>query len=236
MQYMGGKHRIRKQIATTLFPYTMQHKYYIEPFVGGFNITWALMEMGINIPVAALDISQPLISMYKAVQTGWAAPTALTRDEYYNAMELPDTDPLKGFAGYLCSFGGKYFGGYAQATNKQNYVLNGHRAIEKRRKYIERAVFRCSDYRKLTTLSDTLIYCDPPYINMTGYKYNKGFDHTIFWNWVREMSRNNTVIVSEYTAPDDFKCIKEIYKIVSLGSAHNGYCFDGMERLFKVKG
>jgi hypothetical protein len=37
-----------------------------------------------------------------------------------------------------------------------------------------------------------------------GPKTFKGFNFTRFWNWVRKVSVNNIVIVSEYTAPDEF--------------------------------
>jgi len=33
------------------------------------------------------------------------------------------------------------------------------------------------------------------------------FNHNKFWNIIRKWSKNNIVIVSEYTAPKDFKCI-----------------------------
>ena len=33
------------------------------------------------------------------------------------------------------------------------------------------------------------------------------FNHDLFWNWVREQSKYNPVIVSEYEAPNDFVCI-----------------------------
>ena len=36
---------------------------------------------------------------------------------------------------------------------------------------------------------------------------DKNFDHDAFWNWIRMMSRDNIVIVSEQEAPNDFKCI-----------------------------
>lgn len=39
------------------------------------------------------------------------------------------------------------------------------------------------------------------------YGVSKDFDHDKFWEWVRKMSVNNIVIVSELEAPNDFKCI-----------------------------
>ena len=52
-----------------------------------------------------------------------------------------------------------------------------------------------------------LIYCDPPYKDTKQYGTSKGFNHDEFWQWVRDMSKNNIVVVSEQQAPEDFKCI-----------------------------
>ncbi len=57
-----------------------------------------------------------------------------------------------------------------------------------------------------------MIYCDPPYKNASGgyYKCFGSGESDRFYDWVREMSkpeRNNTVIVSEYWAPEDFTSV-----------------------------
>ena len=45
------------------------------------------------------------------------------------------------------------------------------------------------------------------YNETTKYKFGR-FDSETFWEWCRNTSKNgNTVIISEYKAPDDFKCI-----------------------------
>ena len=39
-------------------------------------------------------------------------------------------------------------------------------------------------------------------------KYKDDFNHDEFWDWCRLMSmEHNKVYVSEYNAPDDFKCV-----------------------------
>ena len=52
-----------------------------------------------------------------------------------------------------------------------------------------------------------LVYCDPPYEGTTRYGAFSGFDHALFWETMRKWSKNNTVVISEYKAPDDFKCV-----------------------------
>ena len=62
-----------------------------------------------------------------------------------------------------------------------------------------------------------LIYCDPPYKNTTGYKVGK-FNSDLFWNTMREWSKNNYVFISEEEAPDDFEVVWEQKKRRTLNS------------------
>lgn len=61
----------------------------------------------------------------------------------------------------------------------------------------------------LQLAKDMLVYCDPPYQGTTQYGAFAGFDHELFWDTMREWSKHNTVVVSEYKAPNDFKCVAE---------------------------
>ena len=54
-----------------------------------------------------------------------------------------------------------------------------------------------------------MIVCDPPYKGTTPYQGIK-FEYERFYSWLREISKNNFVILCEYTAPADFTCFKEI--------------------------
>ena len=53
-----------------------------------------------------------------------------------------------------------------------------------------------------------VIYCDPPYRDTTKYA-TKNFPYEAFYNWCRELSKDNIVIISEYNMPSDFVCIWE---------------------------
>ena len=69
--------------------------------------------------------------------------------------------------------------------------------------------FDSRSYDTFTT-KGLLIYCDPPYFgNKLGNSssFFQIFDHKHFWNVMRYWSKNNLVIVSESTAPKDFKKI-----------------------------
>lgn len=58
-------------------------------------------------------------------------------------------------------------------------------------------------------------------------------DYEHFWNWVRELSKDNFVYISEQVAPDDFEIIWEKEARRLTNKSNN---FMGVERLFKWKG
>lgn len=80
----------------------------------------------------------------------------------------------------------------------------------KKFKTLYNVTFTYSDYKNCTP-NNCLIYCDPPYKDtIQAYGFNKEFDTDEFWEIMRKWSKNNDVYISEYNAPDDFKCVLEI--------------------------
>lgn len=67
-------------------------------------------------------------------------------------------------------------------------------------------------YDKIEIKENSLIYCDIPYRNTDGYLNE--FDYEKFYDWCR--NQKELVIISEYSMPDDFICIKEIKHTSSL--------------------
>jgi len=65
-----------------------------------------------------------------------------------------------------------------------------------------------------------VIYCDIPYKGTTKYK-TEAFPYEEFYEWCKEMSIHNTVLISEYNMPDEFTCIWEKELKTSLGSGVN---------------
>lgn len=70
------------------------------------------------------------------------------------------------------------------------------------------------DYKAVPILPDSLIYCDIPYKNTDGY--TGGFNHAESYEWARK--QKELVIISEYSMPEDFICIAQIEKAVTLCS------------------
>ena len=57
-------------------------------------------------------------------------------------------------------------------------------------------------------------------------------DYEHFWNWVRELSKNNYVFISEQSAPDDFEIIWEQEVKRTTNKENN---FKAVERLYRYK-
>jgi DNA adenine methylase len=86
-------------------------------------------------------------------------------------------------------------------------------------------------YLDLTIPDNSLIYCDPPYKGMTGYKCK--FNHVAFWQWCRDMvNAGHTIFVSEYNAPDGFECVWQKEIVTSLTKDTGSKT--GVEKLFRL--
>jgi DNA adenine methylase len=213
MRYLGGKSKIRKEVSSFLESIRNPNQVYLEPFVGG---GWILQEMsGERI---GSDGNIVLIEMYKALQNGWIPPNEVSEELYRKYLikkHLPDNyDPLTAFIGFGCSFGGKWYGGYARP---RNYALECKSTLLKQLPLIKDVLFKGCDFTSHTP-NNQLVYCDPPYQNTTSYGAFKGFDHDKFWDVMREWSLTNTVVISEYKAPSDFICVREFFSKMGLSS------------------
>ena len=150
--------------------------------------------------------------MFQAIQSGYTPPNTLTKSEYDNIKNNKDNFPseLVAVAGLLATYNSKWFGGYAgEVATKigtvRNYYNEAVKNLLKQKPNLMNVKFNHSSYDELPLYQNALIYCDPPYENTT--KYKNSFDSNSFWSWIREQSKSSYVIVSEYSAPDDFKCI-----------------------------
>ena len=214
MQYMGGKSRISKQIAEILNSAIDKNKPFVSLFCGSCAI-----ESKVQADVKILNDKHPyLIAMWQALQDGWMPPDVVTKEEYYRVKANMDENPaLTGFVGFGCSFGGKWWGGYAKD-------MSG----------LQSATFTCLDYHDVEIPDGAVVYCDPPYVNTTGYTVGQ-FDTDEFWDYMRQLSKRCDVYISEESAPDDFECIWSKEKIRTLEKNDNVGRVK-VEKLFKYKG
>ena len=230
MQYMGGKSRISKQIAEILNSAIDKNTPFVSLFCGSCAI-----ESKVQADVKILNDKHPyLIAMWQALQNGWMPPDVVTKEEYYRVKANMDENPaLTGFVGFGCSFGGKWWGGYAKDKRGDDYCGQAKRGLLKDLVGIQSATFTCLDYHDVEIPDGAVVYCDPPYANTTGYTVGQ-FDTNEFWNYMRQLSKRCDVYVSEESAPDDFECIWSKEKVRTLEKSDNVGRMK-VEKLFKYK-
>lgn len=212
MQYLGGKSKIAKWLVAAMRPRLAKRAGWWDAFCGGLSVSVELSKIK---PGLVTDASLPLISLYQAVARGWDPPVTLSEDEYKQARQLPDEDPRKAFAGFGCSFGGKWFGGYARKDPKDALSVRGY-ASQTRNAVLEqvRALSAC-EIARVDFLSsvprpvDLVIYLDPPYQGTTSYAGVPPFDHARFYEVAKGWARAGAdVFVSEYSCPIG-ECVME---------------------------
>lgn len=135
--------------------------------------------------VVCNDRHEYLIAMLRGVQSGYDLPESVTEDEYKTVRDNKDADPvLAGFVGFGCSFGGKWFGGYARDKVGTNHAAQSKKSLLRDMATLSEAEFSCRDYREVPIPKNAVVYADPPYNNTTGYSVGK-FDSEEFWKCMR---------------------------------------------------
>lgn len=215
MKYVGSKARLSKNIAPIINKLISENNIntYIEPFVEGANL---IQYIKCKDKIGS-DINEYLINMWQSLQNGWLPPNELSKEMYLDIKNNKEQygKALVAIAGFCATYNAKWFGGYAGIVHTKidtvrNYYDEAIRNIQKQILNLMDVQFKHCKYSDYNlNIKDTLIYCDPPYQGTTQYSYNKNFDYENFWEWIRRMSVYNIVLVSEYHAPNDFKCIYE---------------------------
>ena len=235
MQYLGGKYHMAKKIAALVASVRPPGATYFEPFLGGGSV---LCAMPTHWPRVASDVNPCLITMWKAIQSGWEPPHEVSEEEYSRLKVIKDPDdPLTAFVGFGCSFGGRFFEGYARGRG-HNYAGQTRRNLEKKRPALQGVDLRCCTYSDLDIPPGSIVYADPPYEGTKWYSGTKPFDHVRFWDWVRGRESEGTpVLVSEYSAPDDFDPVFEKGHPVRIkGGKGAGEKPRAVEKVFRFKG
>lgn len=227
MKYVGSKGRHAKQILPIILAGRKEGQAYVEPFVGGANTIQHVSGRRIGG-----DLHKSLIDMWREVSKGWIPdPNFLSSGDHKVAKEKGDLSlsPQDTFLLFSLSFGGIWRGSYRRdRLGVRNYAEEAIRSAEKEFPRLRGVEFHHCSYDELPVPPQSVIYCDPPYEGTMEYKEG-GFNHVVFWQWVRYMSGlGHKVFVSEYNAPDDFKCVwmKEV------GVGVNKLASKRIERLF----
>ena len=217
MKYLGSKAKLAKYIVPILQNYVYKNniKTYIEPFVGGFNIIDKITcnnKIGCDIDPLVIDLVETCRNNPKLLDTINETPS---REHYYDVRDNANKYPSWYRAAILlfASYNARVYGGCYGAIAKtkdgkmRNYYQESKNNFQNQLPNLYDILVSCCDYRDIIpSKQQTLIYCDPPYKNGVGYV--KGFDTDAFWQWCRDKTRDgHIVVISEYDAPNDFKCI-----------------------------
>ncbi len=242
MVYMGAKTKYADSIVSILQAEIdrLGTDTYIEPFCGGCNIIDKIK----CAKRYGYDRSDTLIALLNQAATDFSKlPTEVNRamwDEgkaYVKDGKQPITMSLAdvGAVEFFASFSnGGFPRGMAKNTASRNYYNEAYRNLQKQAPLLKDIIFKCQNYWELDpSTSGAVIYCDPPYAGTKTYTYANvsKMDYEHFWNWIREISKNNSVFVSEQTAPEDFEVIWQQKAIRTMNKENN---FQACEKLFKM--
>lgn len=218
---MGSKSRIAQHIVPIIRQKMAEHNIhtYVEPFVGGANV---IDKISAERRVGC-DKQKYLIALYQNLDKIGNLPDFVTKEHYsevrdcYNRNLGNFEDWYVGAIGFLASYNGRFFdGGYAGLVNTKagkvrNYYAEAKRNLESQIESLQGIEWKSGDYRvTCSNYEGCLIYCDPPYFGTKQYGSSQDFYHDEFWDWCREMSERNIVLVSEHSARDDFEAIWEM--------------------------
>lgn len=250
MKYMGSKSRIAKYIVPILQECIDSNNVttYIEPFVGGANI---IDKIRCQERIGS-DINPYLIALLKRVQEGKPLLDEVSKDTYNLVKDAwkdgTDKDKYEqwyvGNVGFLASYNGKWFdGGYGKphivktpnGNKVRDYYQEGKRNLEKQASDLFNITLKCNEYKEYApqNYKGCVFYLDPPYLNTNSYGINPTFDYEVFWNWTRELSKNNYVYISELVAPKDFEIVWSKPVLRSINAQNKEH---KTECLFKWKG
>lgn len=237
MRYIGGKSKLARFLTEAILADTERRGKLIEPFCGGASMTAALAPHFEE--TVASDVVGDLILMWDAVSKGWTPPESITEEEYA-ALKTAEPSPLRAFAGFGGSFGGKWFAGYARGGKTAAGVPRNHqgesaRAVTRIGKIAQEhgVTFLHRGYDEVEIDGTEVIYCDPPYREVFGYAAAGSFDSDRFYEIVEGWARKGAeVYVSEYTAPEHWKLLAERGHRRSLDTVATR--IPTQERLFKV--
>lgn len=230
MKYMGSKNRYAKEIISIMTPFIDKLGCYVEPFCGGCNVIDKISD----VRRIANDSNRYLIALLKHISIHDMPKPSIhpTEDQYKHVRDHKDSYPdwFVGYVGFN-SFGAKFFGGYPRGEGR-DYWAEYENNLAKQAMYLGGIEFVCGSYRDLVITEPSVIYCDPPYSNTTGYVVDD-MDTMFFYDWCRERAKQgHKVFISEYCMPPDFKCVWE--KTVNSSLTRDTGSKKATERLFTL--
>lgn len=242
MVYMGSKAKYAGHI-TPILQKTIDDNNvntYIESFVGGANVIDKIRCEN----KYGYDRSDTLIALLQQAQEDmdgvladgtremWDKGKAYVKDgKMPEDMTLAEIGAMEFFASFS---NGGFPRGYAKNSTTRNYFQEARRNLAAQAPQLAGIHFDTKNYWELEPVKGAVIYLDPPYqgTKQYGYANQPKMDYDHFWNWVREISADNYVFVSEQQAPDDFEIVWQ-QNVTRTNNSTNDY--RAVEKLFRWK-
>jgi DNA adenine methylase len=198
MQYFGGKQRIAKPLSEFLNDQIKPGGIFVDLFCGSCNVVSNIRQDVIRI---ANDKNEYLIAMWQELQNGFKLPTEVSEEVYQRVKAMPSDTRVqkatKAFVGFGCSFGGKWWKGYARGGEGRNYAENAHNSTMKKASKLKDVTFHNKSFEDFVLPEGAIVYCDIPYKGTTQYSAVGGFPHELFYAWAKKQT-HCTLLVSEY--------------------------------------
>lgn len=231
-----------KELLPIIMEGTNNDTVFIDAFCGGCNVLSTIPlknKIGIDNNIFIYYLWKNLSNKDMIINTLHDLPkncNELTQEMYNHMKELSKSTDINnfdvplhtiGYVGSACSYGGAWFNGYAKFNKNKNedHIKEAYNGLYNQLynfKHLFKTEFICMEYNNPYIYYDydktnTIIYCDPPYEGTK--QYNNEFNSTEFWEWARTMSKEGwKIYISEYNAPNDFKCIWQSSKSDGMGT------------------
>jgi DNA adenine methylase len=240
MVYAGSKRRIAKEIIPIMLKDYKEGQYFYDLFAGGFNLIDKIPQ---NIPRVANEINAYITELFIQLQRDdFKLPEHIGEEKYKHIQKNKEEYPkwLVGYVGFNLSFGAQFLGTYARTK----VCVRDHENEAQRNLNAQRNLIKCVkiynlSYNEVPINPNSIIYCDIPYKNTTGYKaVGNKFNYDEFYNWCLEKNKEgHKVFISEYYMPESlFESVWE----KEITSSLNNITGDkkgkkGIEKLWVVK-
>lgn len=221
MPYMGSKNQIAKWVIENL----PKKENLYDLFGGGGAITHCACESGKYTQIYYNDCNQLVVKAFDmAIHGKFRNENRWISREEFNASK--DKDPYVA----ICFSFGNDLKSYCYSKDKEpvkkelhnQRVFNQVNDSKQRLQRLESLQrLQClqelanidntklnltnKDYADVVIKENSVIYCDPPYINTHKYIFN--FDYDAFYSWCEQQEQ--ITVISSYEMPEDFICIAE---------------------------
>lgn len=237
MQYWGGKTKISLQLSRFLESRRKTGQIYVDLFCGSASVLSRVSGKRI-----ANDKNRYIIELYRWLQNCKNKdienlPDFMSKEQWQYIRNNPEENPvMTAIAGFGKSYCGKWFGGYAEDTEKDYhfFMRAAKNSFLKIKPKISDVCFENCDYSEFLGIKNALIYCDPPYLGVIQAWGVEKFDHEKFWEDMRILSEDNEVYISEYNAPSDFVCVKSFETKTNIKGKDNKQ-IGRVENIYKIK-